>query len=90
MTAAINRDRLQRVSEQQAVTIVDRYATLTPREREVMALVTAGKMNKQIASELGLSEVTVKIHPGAAVRKMGARSLADLVRMADALKNRTR
>jgi FixJ family two-component response regulator len=90
VTAAINRDRLQRASEQQAVAIVDRYATLSPREREVMALVTAGKMNKQIAGELGLSEVTVKIHRGAAVRKMGARSLADLVRMADTLKNRTR
>ena len=67
-----------------------RYASLTPREREVMALVTAGKMNKQIAGELALSEVTVKIHRGAAMRKMEARSLADLVRMADTLKNRTR
>jgi len=90
VTAAINRDRLQRASEQQAVAIVDRYATLSPREREVMALVTAGKMNKQIAGELGLSEVTVKIHRGAGIRKMGARSLAELVRMADTLKNRTR
>jgi FixJ family two-component response regulator len=90
VTAAINRDRLQRASEEQAVVIVDRYATLSPREREVMALVTAGRMNKQIAGELGLSEVTVKIHRGAAMRKMGARSLAELVRMADALKNRTR
>ena len=90
VTAAINRDRLQRASEQQAVAIVDRYATLSPREREVMALVTAGKMNKQIAGELGLSEVTVKIHRGAGMRKMGARSLAELVRMADTLKNRTR
>ncbi|MBR1153979.1 response regulator transcription factor [Bradyrhizobium sp. JYMT SZCCT0428] len=90
VTAAINRDRLQRASEQQAVAIVDRYVTLSPREREVMALVTAGKMNKQIAGELGLSEVTVKIHRGAAMRKMGARSLAELVRMADTLKNRTR
>jgi len=90
VTAAINRDRLQRASEQQAVAIVDRYTTLSPREREVMALVTAGKMNKQIAGELGLSEVTVKIHRGAAMRKMGARSLAELVRMADTLKNRAR
>jgi len=55
-----------------------------------MALVTADKMNKQIAGELRLSEVTVKIHCGPAMRKMGARSLADLVRMADTLKNRTR
>ena len=88
VTAAINRDRVQRANATQAVAVVDRYATLSPREREVMALVTAGKMNKQIAGELGLSEVTVKIHRGAAMRKMGARSLADLVRMADALKNR--
>jgi FixJ family two-component response regulator len=87
---AINRDRAQRASEGQAIAIVDHYATLSPREREVMALVTAGKMNKQVAAELGLSEVTVKIHRGAAMRKMGARSLADLVRMADTLKNRTR
>jgi len=83
---AINRDRAQREKEGQSMAIVDRYATLSPREREVMALVTAGKLNKQVAGELGLSEVTVKIHRGAAMRKMGARSLADLVRMADALK----
>lgn len=89
VTAAIARDQLRRASEEQAVAIVDRYTTLSPREREVMALVTAGRMNKQIAGELGLSEVTVKIHRGAAMRKMGARSLAELVRMADALKNRT-
>jgi FixJ family two-component response regulator len=90
VTTAINRDRMQRASEGQAIAIVDRYATLSPREREVMALVTSGKMNKQIAGDLGLSEVTVKIHRGSAMRKMGARSLADLVRMADTLKNRTR
>lgn len=89
VTAAIARDQLRRASEEQAVAIVDRYTTLSSREREVMALVTAGRMNKQIAGELGLSEVTVKIHRGAAMRKMGARSLAELVRMADALKNRT-
>jgi FixJ family two-component response regulator len=77
---------MQREKEGQSLAIVDRYATLSPREREVMALVTAGKLNKQVAGELGLSEVTVKIHRGAAMRKMGARSLADLVRMADALK----
>jgi FixJ family two-component response regulator len=86
VTVAINRDRIQREKEGQSLAIVDRYATLSPREREVMALVTAGKLNKQVAGELGLSEVTVKIHRGAAMRKMGARSLADLVRMADALK----
>ena len=84
---AINRNRLQREIEGQSLVIADRYATLSPREREVMALVTTGKLNKQIAGELGLSEVTVKIYRGAAMRKMGARSLADLVRMADALKD---
>ena len=58
-----------------------RYTTLSPREREVMSQVTAGQLNKQIAFTLGLSEVTVKIHRGAAMRKMGARTLPDLVRM---------
>ena len=61
------------------------FNTLTPREREIMALVTAGLMNKQIAGEIGVSEVTVKLHRGNVMRKMGAKSLAELVRMADAL-----
>jgi FixJ family two-component response regulator len=86
VAAAINRDRMQREKQSQSLAIADRYATLSPREREVMALVTAGKLNKQVAAELSLSEVTVKIHRGATMRKMEARSLADLVRMADALK----
>ena len=90
VTAAIKRDRLRRANDNQAGAVVNRYAALSPREREVMALVTAGKMNKQIAAELHLSEVTVKIHRGAAMRKMGAHSLADLVRMADALKDKSR
>jgi FixJ family two-component response regulator len=87
VTVAISRDRTQRERDSQSLAIVDRYATLSPREREVMASVTAGRLNKQVAGQLGLSEVTVKIHRGAAMRKMGARSLADLVRMADALKD---
>lgn len=62
-----------------------RFARVSPRERQVMALVTAGKLNKQIAADLCLSETTVKVHRGAVMRKMGARSLADLVRMADAI-----
>jgi len=61
------------------------FNTLTPREREIMALVTAGLMNKQIAGEIGVSEVTVKLHRGNVMRKMAAKSLAELVRMADAL-----
>jgi FixJ family two-component response regulator len=63
-----------------------RFESLSPREQEVMLLVTTGKMNKQVAGDLGISEITVKIHRGAAMHKMGARTLADLVRMADALK----
>jgi FixJ family two-component response regulator len=86
-TAAIERDLARRSADGGAAQLRNRYATLSPREREVMLLVTAGKMNKQVAGELGLSEVTVKIHRAAAMRKMGARTLADLVRMADALKS---
>ncbi len=61
------------------------FDTLTAREQEIMGLVTAGLMNKQIAGQLGVSEITVKVHRGSVMRKMNARSLADLVRMADAL-----
>jgi FixJ family two-component response regulator len=86
VTAAIDRDRKRRAKDGEAARVVDCFATLTPREQQVMMLVTSGKMNKQVAGDLGLSEVTVKIHRGAAMRKMGARTLADLVRMADALK----
>jgi FixJ family two-component response regulator len=63
-----------------------RFGRLSARERQVMLLVTAGKMNKQVAGDLGISEITVKIHRGAAMRKMGARTLADLVRMVEVLK----
>jgi len=62
-----------------------RYASLTPRERAVMALVVAGRLNKQVAGELGISEVTVKAHRGSAMRKMHARSFANLVSMAEKL-----
>ena len=61
------------------------FETLTYREREVLALVASGLMNKQIAAEIGLAEITVKIHRGHIMKKMGARSLADLIRMAETL-----
>jgi FixJ family two-component response regulator len=86
VTRAIERDRKRRAEDGGANALRDRFLTLSPREQQVMMLVTTGKMNKQVAGELGLSEITVKIHRGAAMRKMGARTLADLVRMADALK----
>jgi FixJ family two-component response regulator len=82
---AIERDRQQRVVAARHAEWRTRFATLSPRERQVMKLVTAGKLNKQVGGELGLSEITVKAHRGAAMRKMKARSLADLVRMADAI-----
>jgi FixJ family two-component response regulator len=89
VTTAIDRDRKRRAVDGGTNELRDRFLTLSPREQQVMMLVTTGKMNKQVAGELGLSEITVKIHRGAAMRKMGARTLADLVRMADALKPKT-
>jgi FixJ family two-component response regulator len=82
---ALARDRVRREAGQAAAKLRGDFDTLTPREQEVMALVTAGLMNKQIAAEIGVSEITVKVHRGNVTRKMGARSLADLVRMADVL-----
>jgi FixJ family two-component response regulator len=84
--SAIERDRQRRTVEGDVSQMQQRFGTLSPRELQVMLLVTAGKMNKQIAGDLGISEITAKIHRGAAMRKMGARTLADLVRMADVLK----
>jgi FixJ family two-component response regulator len=85
VTAALERDAARRTEASGDAELQARHATLSAREREVMALVTAGRMNKQAAHELSLSEVTVKIHRGAAMRKMGARTLPDLVRMAEKL-----
>jgi FixJ family two-component response regulator len=83
---AIERDRQRRVIESDVSQLKKKFETLSPREQEVMSLVTTGKMNKQVAGDLGISEITVKIHRGAAMHKMGARTYAELVRMADALK----
>jgi len=83
--AAIERDTGSRREAGRAAELHARFGTLSPREREVMALVTAGRANKQIAAELGVSLVTVKVHRGHVMHKMVARSVADLVRMADLL-----
>jgi FixJ family two-component response regulator len=82
---AIERDRKRREAEKTVANLQSMFATLTSREREVLALVASGLMNKQIAAELGLAEITVKIHRGHLMKKMGAASLADLIRMAEAL-----
>jgi FixJ family two-component response regulator len=86
VAAAIDRDRARRSADSAVIGLRDRLATLSPREQQVMVLVTSGKMNKQVAGDLGISEITVKIHRGAAMRKMGARTLADLVRMVESLR----
>jgi FixJ family two-component response regulator len=81
----IERDRLRRERGARTGELRERFERLTPREREIMALVASGLMNKQIAAELGLSEITVKIHRGRMMLKMEAKSLPDLVRIADRL-----
>jgi FixJ family two-component response regulator len=83
---AIESDRQQRVTEGGLSQIQERFATLSTRQQQVMLLVTSGKLNKQVAGDLGISEITTKIHRRLAMRKMGARTLADFVRMAEALK----
>lgn len=85
VTAAVARDQLRRQADGAKSEVQSRFATLSSREREIMVLATAGLMNKQIAGELGLSEITVKIHRGRVMRKMAAKSFADLVKMAEAL-----
>jgi FixJ family two-component response regulator len=83
--AAIDRDRARRRDATSLAALMARYHQLTERERQVMKLVVAGRVNKQIAAELGLSLVTVKVHRGQVMRKMLAKSVAELVRMADRL-----
>jgi FixJ family two-component response regulator len=85
VAAAIERDVVVRQTTLRALSLKSLFEKLSPRERQVMQMVTAGKMNKQVAGDLNLSEITVKIHRGSAMRKMGARTLADLVRMAEML-----
>ncbi|MDH2347600.1 response regulator transcription factor [Bradyrhizobium sp. SSUT18] len=85
VTAALERDAQDRAEAATKEDIRAQYETLTAREREVMGHVTAGLMNKQVAALIGLSEITVKIHRGNVMRKMEVRSLADLVRKAEAL-----
>ena len=83
MATRMDQDRRQEIA--QIARLRERYALLTPRERQVMALVASGLMNKQVANELSISEVTVKMHRGSVMRKIGAQSVATLARIAEAL-----
>jgi FixJ family two-component response regulator len=85
VVAAIERDRKRREVDKIVTDLQALLETLSTREREILALVSSGLMNKQIAAELGLAEITVKIHRGHIMKKMGAKSLADLVRKAETL-----
>jgi len=85
VTAAIQRDQKRREQENTVADLRVHFSSLTPREREIMALVASGLMSKQIAAQVGLSEITVKVHRSHVMKKMGAKSVADLVRMAYAL-----
>ncbi|HYU45346.1 MAG TPA: response regulator transcription factor [Terriglobales bacterium] len=80
---ALERDRARRQQEAEIATLQERFDSLTPREREVLPRVVSGLLNKQIAAEMGTSETTVKVHRGQLMRKMGADSLPELVRMAE-------
>jgi FixJ family two-component response regulator len=85
VVTAIERDRKRREADSIVTDLQALFETLSTREREVLALVSSGLMNKQVAAELGLAEITVKIHRGRVMKKMGARSLADLLRKAETL-----
>jgi FixJ family two-component response regulator len=84
---ALDQDSVRREKQQSNSTLRERFESLSPRERDVVTRVAAGGLNKQIAAELGLSEVTVKVHRAKAMRKMHAKSLAELVRMTDLIRN---
>ncbi len=86
VATALAKDAEERAARSQSDGLRSRFDSLSARERDVMGRVATGKMNKQIAFDLGLSEITVKIHRGNAMRKMGAKTLADFVRMAETLK----
>jgi FixJ family two-component response regulator len=83
--AAIQKDFRERAINKWVEKIKKSFLTLTPREKEVIVLVTSGLMNKQIAAKLGVTEITIKVHRGNVMRKMSAKSLAELIRMSDAL-----
>jgi len=85
VAAAIRIDQSRRQEVAHIAQLREQYALLTPRERQVMALVASGLMNKQVASELSISEVTVKMHRSSAMRKLGAKSVARLARIAEVL-----
>ena len=84
--AALERDRMQRIQDQDLHDLQARFETLTDRERKVMTFVIAGLLNKQTAAQMGISEVTVKVHRHRLMNKLGAKSLPDLVRMAEILR----
>jgi FixJ family two-component response regulator len=85
--AALRRDRARLDEESKVADLRTRHESLTAREREVMALLVSGRVNKQIAADIGISEVTVRLHRGQIMRKMRASSLADLIRIADKIKS---
>jgi FixJ family two-component response regulator len=85
VSAALDRDRKRRENEKASDELRARFESLTPRERDIMTLVTSGLMNKNVAAEIGLKEITVKLHRAQVMKKMRAKSFAELVRMANAL-----